>query len=61
MGWKSCDRHHIRGKLCGEGVCVEEMILFRTPQLQHGDRTIILAEANRRSYDTHKLIWVKQN
>lgn len=35
-------------------------ILSRTPQLDDATRTLILAEANRRGYDTSKLIWVKQ-
>ena len=35
-------------------------ILSRTPQLDDATRTLILAEAERRGYDTSKLIWVKQ-
>lgn len=35
-------------------------ILSRTPQLKESTRTLILAEAERRGYDTQKLIWVKQ-
>lgn len=35
-------------------------ILSRTPQLDDATRSLILAEANRRGYDTGKLIWVKQ-
>ena len=35
-------------------------ILSRTPQLDDATKTLILAEANRRGYDTGKLIWVKQ-
>ena len=35
-------------------------ILSRTPQLDDATRSLILAEANRRGYDTSKLIWVKQ-
>ena len=35
-------------------------ILSRTPQLDEATRTLILAEAERRGYDTQKLIWVKQ-
>ena len=35
-------------------------ILSRTPQLDDATRTLILAEADRRGYDTGKLIWVKQ-
>ena len=36
-------------------------ILSRTPQLDDATRTLILAEADRRGYDTGKLIWVKQH
>lgn len=36
-------------------------ILSRTPQLDDATRTLILAEADRRGYDTSKLIWVKQH
>ena len=36
-------------------------ILSRTPQLEDSVRTAILAEADRRGYDTSKLIWVKQS
>ena len=35
-------------------------ILSRTPKLDDATKTLILAEANRRGYDTSKLIWVKQ-
>ena len=35
-------------------------ILSRTPQLDDATKTLILAEAERRGYDTNKLIWVKQ-
>ena len=35
-------------------------ILSRTPQLDDATKTLILSEANRRGYDTSKLIWVKQ-
>ena len=35
-------------------------ILSRTPQLEEATKSLILAEANRRGYDTLKLIWVKQ-
>ena len=35
-------------------------ILSRTPQLEEATKTLILAEAERRGYDTSKLIWVKQ-
>lgn len=36
-------------------------ILSRTPQLDDATRTLILGEADRRGYDTSKLIWVKQH
>ena len=36
-------------------------ILSRTPQLDEATKTLILAEADRRGYDTSKLIWVKQS
>lgn len=36
-------------------------ILSRTPRLSDSDRTTILTEAQRRGYDTAKLIWVKQD
>lgn len=35
-------------------------ILSRAPKLDDATKTLILAEANRRGYDTSKLIWVKQ-
>ena len=35
-------------------------ILSRTPELDEATKTLILAEAERRGYDTGKLIWVKQ-
>jgi lipocalin len=35
-------------------------ILSRTPQLDEATRALILAEADKRGYDTSKLIWVKQ-
>jgi lipocalin len=35
-------------------------ILSRTPQLEDATLSRILAEADRRGYDTSKLIWVKQ-
>ena len=34
-------------------------IFSRTPKLEEDTRAIILAEAQRRGYDTSKLIWVK--
>lgn len=36
-------------------------ILSRTPQLEEDARNEIIQEAERRGYDTHMLIWVKQN
>ena len=36
-------------------------ILSRTPQLDDATLSLILAEADRRGYDTSKLIWVKQS
>ena len=35
-------------------------ILSRTPELDEATKSLILAEADRRNYDTSKLIWVKQ-
>ena len=35
-------------------------ILSRTPELDEATKSLILAEADRRGYDTSKLIWVKQ-
>ncbi|MDE7118699.1 MAG: lipocalin family protein [Bacteroidaceae bacterium] len=35
-------------------------ILSRTPQISDELKSLILAEAERRGYDTSKLIWVKQ-
>ena len=35
-------------------------ILSRTPQLDEATMALLLAEADRRGYDTSKLIWVKQ-
>lgn len=35
-------------------------ILSRTPQLDEATKASILAEADRRGYDTTRLIWVKQ-
>lgn len=35
-------------------------ILSRTPVLDDATKSLILAEADRRGYDTSKLIWVKQ-
>lgn len=36
-------------------------ILSRTPILDDETKSLILAEADRRGYDTSKLIWVKQS
>lgn len=35
-------------------------ILSRTPKLDDATKALILAEADKRGYDTSKLIWVKQ-
>ena len=35
-------------------------ILSRTPQLDDATKALILAEADKRGYNTSKLIWVKQ-
>ena len=35
-------------------------ILSRTPRLEDSTKSLILAEAERRGYDTNRLIWVKQ-
>lgn len=35
-------------------------ILSRTPQLDEATLSLILAEADRRGYDTTRLLWVKQ-
>ena len=35
-------------------------ILSRTPQLDEATKALIIAEADKRGYDTSKLIWVKQ-
>lgn len=35
-------------------------ILSRTPQISDDVKSVILAEAQRRGYDTNKLIWVRQ-
>ena len=35
-------------------------ILSRTPELDEATKSFILAEADRRGYDTNRLIWVKQ-
>lgn len=35
-------------------------ILSRTPQLDDATRSLILAEAEKRGYNTSKLVWVKQ-
>ena len=35
-------------------------ILSRTPQLDEATLSLILAEADRRGYDTPRLLWVKQ-
>lgn len=35
-------------------------ILSRTPQLDEATKALLLAEADRRGYNTNRLIWVKQ-
>lgn len=35
-------------------------ILSRTPQLDEATKSLIVAEADRRGYDTTRLLWVKQ-
>ncbi|MBQ9666403.1 MAG: lipocalin family protein [Bacteroidaceae bacterium] len=50
-----------RYMLIGSGSDTYLWILSRTPQLFDSDRTTILTEAQRRGYDTDKLIWVKQD
>lgn len=35
-------------------------ILARTPEIDEATQSLILAEADRRGYDTSQLIWVKQ-
>ncbi|MBR1667026.1 MAG: lipocalin family protein [Bacteroidaceae bacterium] len=50
-----------RYMLIGSGSDTYLWILSRTPQLSDSDRTTILTEAQRRGYDTTKLIWVKQD
>lgn len=46
--------------LIGSGSDDYLWILSRTPQLSDEAKKLILAEAQRRGYDTDKLIWVKQ-
>lgn len=46
--------------LVGGGTDKFLWILSRTPQLDDATKSLILAEAERRGYDTKKLIWVKQ-
>ena len=46
--------------LVGGGTDDYLWILARTPQLDEATTDMILAEAQRRGYDTAKLIWVKQ-
>lgn len=47
--------------LVGGGTDKFLWILSRTPQLDDATQSLILAEADRRGYDTSKLIWVKQS
>lgn len=46
--------------LIGSGSDSYLWILSRTPQVSDEVRSLILAEAQRRGYDTDKLIWVRQ-
>lgn len=46
--------------LIGSGSDDYLWILSRTPQISDETKTQILAEAQKRGYDTTKLIWVKQ-
>ena len=46
--------------LVGGGTDKYLWILSRTPELDEATKSLILAEADRRNYDTSKLIWVKQ-
>lgn len=46
--------------LIGSGSDDYLWILSRTPQITPETKTLILAEAQKRGYDTSKLIWVKQ-
>lgn len=46
--------------LVGSGSDDYLWILSRTPQISDETKTQILAEAQKRGYDTTKLIWVKQ-
>lgn len=46
--------------LIGSGSDDYLWILSRTPQISDALKSKILAEAQRRGYDTNKLIWVKQ-
>lgn len=46
--------------LIGSGSAKYLWILSRTPKLTQATLDTILAEAQRRDYDTSKLIWVKQ-
>ena len=46
--------------LIGSGSAKYLWILSRTPELPQETLNTILAEAQRRGYDTSKLIWVKQ-
>lgn len=46
--------------LVGSGSDDYLWILSRTPQIPDGIKELIIAEAQRRGYDTEKLIWVRQ-
>ena len=47
--------------LVGSGSADYLWMLSRTPKLADDAKSVLLAEAKRRGYDTDKLIWVKQN
>lgn len=49
-----------RYALVGSGSDDYLWILSRTPQITPETKTLILAEAQKRGYDTDKLIWVNQ-
>ena len=46
--------------LIGSGSDNYLWILSRTPRLSDEAKALILVEAQRRGYDTSKLIWVRQ-
>ena len=54
------DKDYTRA-LVGSGGADYLWILSRTPSLPENVKSELLAEAQRRGYDTDKLIWVRQN